>query len=726
MKKNYAQIVLSLLILSCLSVDAQHFTDVSKDVGIDQVYLQRSGMGGGCVFFDFDNDGDEDLYASGGKQPDKFYENNGDGTFSDISASLGITALTENVITTGVATGDIDNDGDREIFVTTWSSATSLADYQPSLLLEFDGSKYVDIGVSAGIVETKLGMGVIFTDYNLDGFLDIYVQNYIDKVGFDVNNFPNHECFANDFYINNGDNTFTESAASLGLDNIGCGLAAMATDLDGDNDMDIYLANDFGEFILPNAFYRNNYPNDSFTDIGPDIGADIGLYGMGIACGDYDHDGDFDYYVTNVGRNVLLKNENDIFADYSTEAGVENTYTPSPPNAPDLLTTGWGAAFIDYDNNTVIDLMVSNGRVPTESYIPTGEIDPNILYVNQDDGTFLPLDNSGLDDGNRGRGMAYSDYDDDGDIDFFITVQDRGDNVIEDHVHSTLHRNNYNGGNNWIKFKLEGVSVNRDAYGARVYAWLNGKKTTREIYGGSSHASQHSSIIHVGLGASTALDSIRVIWPGGKEQLYDGDLSANQTVYIKEDTPQPPLQFVNFTAVALSDEIKLNWTTINESSDNTGFEILRSDSGNPMSVLVTVAPDASGNYEAYDDTVTKGVTYNYRIKQINTDGSFTQTNIRSVLIPEPPQPPVPPTPTTYVGIYPNPVTDVVNMQVPQGETIDAIYIYKANGKLVTVETSLQQDNGKVSLDVHSLPAGIYFVEINSAANTYSHKMVKVN
>ena len=184
-------------------------------------------------------------------------------------------------------------------------------------------------------------------------------------IGFD------HECFDNFFYLNNGDGTFTEMAEDLGVADAGCALAIATTDIDQDGDTDLYLANDFGEWVIPNAFFENVEGTDEFEDIGSMNNAGIEIYAMGIAIGDYDLDQDLDIYVSNLGWNVLLNNNGDgVFSDVTTEANVENEWGMFPFRA-----TSWGTAFIDYDNDLYEDLFVSNGRIPAADFIATADLD---------------------------------------------------------------------------------------------------------------------------------------------------------------------------------------------------------------------------------------------------------------------------------------------------------------------------------------------------------------
>ncbi|HXH17761.1 MAG TPA: FG-GAP-like repeat-containing protein [Chitinophagales bacterium] len=524
--------ITAALLLYPLFSPAQFFTEVSRQSGIDFVTYTPTLIGGGCAFFDYNNDGWLDIYIAGGMKRDKLYRNNADGTFTDVSSSAGITK--PGIYTVGVVTGDIDNDGDRDIFVTTMGRDESFRNMVPNILFRNNGNgTFTDISQSAGIVHNAWSVSATLGDYNLDGFLDIYVANYVDSIRFifdsqnEIAGFS-HTGFANFLYMNNGNGTFSQVAPQLQVDNKGTSLAAAFTDYDFDHDVDIHLVNDFGEWVLPDALYRNEYPLDAFTDVSTPSGADAAIYGMGIAVGDYDEDDDLDYYLTNIGRNVLLNNSGSgIFLDTTDFAGVANTYVDS------LFTTGWGAAFLDYDNDTWLDLFVANGNIPAADFIKTGEKDPNKLYKNNTDGTFSDVSViAGVNDSSRARGLAAGDYDNDGDLDLLVTVVEE-DTLNNDDWHVLLYRNDISTGNHWLKVETVGTQNNRDGFGSRVEVYSDGRKWIREIDGGSSHASQNSSIAHFGLGNEMAVDSVVVRWPGGGRFSF-ANVSADQLITVFE------------------------------------------------------------------------------------------------------------------------------------------------------------------------------------------------
>lgn len=534
---NHYKVLLSTLLLSLLVPDyltGQQFIEISEELGITDYFDDFNSIGGGTAFFDYDADGDDDLYVTGGRNADALYRNNGDGTFTDVTEESGLD-LTAIYFTTGVTTGDIDNDGYREIFVTTFGFVTNLAPNKRNLLFKNMGDgTFQEITPQANVSLASRSVSATFLDHDQDGFLDIYVVNYVDRTRFEFGSNGevvgfDHDCYENQLYHNNGNSTFTEASHQLGLADIGCGLAVTNTDYDMDGDADIYAINDFGHFVSPNQMYVNNLETGVFDILPLNNDINIGLYGMGIAMADYDLDQDYDYYVSNLGSNALLNNNGTgDFENVSMEAGVDNTSTVN-----DLLVTSWGNAFVDIDNNIYEDLLVANGHIPAAEFIATDQEDPNKIYYNNGDNTFTDIsDLAGFNNPNKARGLVYSDYDMDGDVDIFVHVM-RSDSFPE--AHTLFYRNDLVSDNNWVQFRLEGTTANRDAIGAQVKVFVDDLVLLREIWGGGSHASQSSSVAHFGLAENDAIDSVQVVWPGGDLETFHG-LSINERHHLIQNT----------------------------------------------------------------------------------------------------------------------------------------------------------------------------------------------
>lgn len=522
------------------------FEEVSESSGLIFEYKESLKMGGGAATFDYDNDGDDDLYIVGGQNPDGLFENDGFGNFIDISTSTNISFLTDSIMSTSVVTGDIDNDGIREIFVGTIGDlGTSFDAIRPNLLLKYNvnTSQYENIIQSSLISDESFCMGGHFFDSNKDGFLDLYLINYVavpkllqdgsQVIGFD------HECFENKLYINSGDGTFSDQTTFYGLDPIGCTLAATTSDLDWDGDPDLIIANDFGKWLEPNQLFQNEGQDLPYSDISTQSNTNAKMYAMGIAVGDYDEDLDLDFYVTNIGENAFFQNEGNMnFTNIAEDLDVQNTFTEEG-----LYTTGWGAIMEDLNNDSYLDLFVSNGYVYSAVDIDdTEQADELYLGSSQFDFTNITKD-CGIDFKGRSRGALFGDWNNDGHLDL-ITITNE---LTDENQNSINYYKNINDENNWIGFNLIGSVSNRDAFGAKLIIHADNRAILRELRGGDSHASQSSSKLHFGLGNIQNIDSVQVFWPSGIIETYnefqinnyhtitEGTISTTEEVYLDLD-----------------------------------------------------------------------------------------------------------------------------------------------------------------------------------------------
>ena len=500
----------------CFHLTAQQFSDVTNEAGVFHLPIHQSLMGGGVVWLDYDSDGNEDIYFSGCRVRDVLYRNNGDGTFSNATFIAGLT-FTDLFNTMGAVQGDLNNDGFPELFITTWENSTGLELVRNILYLNNGDGTFTDISAEAGLMDESWSTSTVMLDVNLDGFLDIYVLNYMEETGFILDDDGvtvgfDHDCYDNYLYLNNGNLTFTESAESYGLLSGGCGLALSASDVDKDGDPDLQIANDFGEFITPNQLFINNFPDPTFTDVSMESGFDLGMYGMGIAVGDIDNDLDQDFYITNMGKNELLTYElgADTFTNITNESGTANS------GNGELLYTSWGDMFMDVDNDGFMDLFSANGHMSAAAFIQNVQDDPDKLFMNNGDLTFTDnSEESGVDYRGISRGAAYADYNSDGFLDIAVSgIQNPFFSELQGvQLYTNLHTSG-----NWIALTLEGVVSNRSAFGSKVTLYSGGNSFYRELLGGSSHLSQNQSLIHFGLGEIQEIDSLVISWPNGLYQ----------------------------------------------------------------------------------------------------------------------------------------------------------------------------------------------------------------
>ncbi|MCH7762040.1 CRTAC1 family protein, partial [candidate division TA06 bacterium] len=471
-------------------------------------------MGSGAAFLDYDNDGNLDLYiVNSGPLPgfgseevirNLLYRNEGDGTFTYVTEEAGVGDTGYGM---GVSVGDLDNDGYPDIFVTNFG---------PNLLYHNNGDgTFTDVTRKAGVGDDRWGCSAAFLDYDGDGYLDLYVTNYLDFT-FDNHKFcgdpvkniraychPDHYNGVEDIlYRNNGDGTFSDVTKAAGVSNPeGKGLGVICFDYDNDGDTDIYITND----SVRNFLYRNN-GDGTFTDVTLFTGAGYNEdgkteAGMGTDFGDYDHDGYFDIFVTNLDyeTNTLYHNdEGDYFADLTFLAGL---------GEPSIDYVGWGTNFIDYDNDGDEDLFLTNGHVIDNINL----LNPNLtvaqrdfLFENRGDGTFADVSSQSgeyFSIEKVGRGTAFGDYDNDGDVDLFVTNSNDTPNLL---------RNDGGNQNNWLMIKTLGRQSNRDGIGTRISVVSGDLIQMDEVKSGSSYLCQNDLRVHFGLGKRRQVDRVEI------------------------------------------------------------------------------------------------------------------------------------------------------------------------------------------------------------------------
>jgi hypothetical protein len=523
------------------------FTDWTADSGLDFLHVTGASgekymietMGAGAVFFDYDGDGDSDLYlVNGGVLPGfestkpvrgALYRNDGSGRFSDVTLASGLDFEGYGM---GAASADYDNDGDADLYVT---------EFGPNRLFRNNGDgTFTEVAEAAGVVNSLWSVSASWSDLDGDGNLDLYVANYLN-FGFDNNPDCSQRkgekvlrsyCLPDAFqglpdalYRNRGDGTFEDVSRQAGVAlGHGKGLGVVAFDYDRDGLTDLYVAND----TMPN-FLFHNLGGMQFREVALESGVAYdgdgnAQAGMGVDAGDYDRDGDTDLFVTNFQGefNTLYRNgKNGFFTDATSFAGL---------GRPSLRSLGFGTAFVDLDNDGWLDLVVANGHVldnTAELTEGSSYRQRNQLFRNRGDGRFEEIRSAGpgFDVSKVSRGLAFADIEGDGDLDLLFTSSGDGPELL---------RNDGSSGNS-LRLLLVGRRANRDAVGAMLTFDLGGERhITTEVRAGSSYASQNERIVHVGLGAQTRISSVAVQWPGsGKDVL--GPLEVGELLLVVEE-----------------------------------------------------------------------------------------------------------------------------------------------------------------------------------------------
>lgn len=531
------------------------FQDVAAKAGLtapnvsgperDKQYIIET-TGSGVALFDYDNDGWLDIFFVNGttlSPPPKgqeptshLYRNNHDGTFADITQKAGLTRTGWGQ---GVCVGDYDNDGDTDLFITYWE--------QNALYQNNGDGTFTDVAQKIGLGQkaARWGTGCSFLDYDKDGDLDLFIANYID---LDLKKTPargsNDYCSwkglavvcgprglppgVNLLYRNNlkesGADNFTDVSEASGIAKVTgrYGFTSLVSDYDNDGWPDIYLACD----STPNILFHNE-GNGAFTDIGLLSGTAVNedgqeQAGMGVAAGDYDHDGLIDLVKTNFADDTPTLYRNlgkNLFTDatYPARLGVNTRFL------------GWGAGFPDVDNDGWKDIFMVNGHVYPEvdtlnSQSPFKQ--ERVLFWNLRDKTFLDISKhsgAGLIDRRASRGAAFGDLDNDGGVEVVV-------NNIND-LPSLL--KNTGERQNWVLLQTLGTKSNRSGIGARVTIFAGGVRQVDEVRSGGSFLSQNDLRLHFGLGKATLIERAEVLWPSGRKEVFTS-LKANRVVVLEE------------------------------------------------------------------------------------------------------------------------------------------------------------------------------------------------
>jgi len=519
------------------SLFSQHFKEVSNEVGLNYNFPgnDHQEIGAGITILDVNNDGWDDIFQACGIFANKLWLNN-KGKFIDVSKEYGLDII-DTLFVQGASAADYDNDGFDDLFIGNAGNLIFMGDKQAPILLHNVGGKYFERVYAETFSVVGNYPGAAWGDVNNDGYVDLYLYNYIKSMSNTMDTVNNRiltyepVCNENQLFINQSGKGFIDLTDEYKLRDKGCGLAASFTDYDLDNDVDLILLNDFGSWSHKgNRIFKNNYPEKGFTDVSEELGFYNEYYGMGIGPGDYNNDGRLDYYATNIGRNYFYVNEVNGFVEKGVELGIDITYEKDS-----MMGTSWSGLFFDVENDGDVDLFVSKGYLNSIEKVAVK--DENKLFLNDGMNGFINVSKiSGVNDSLVNRGTGLLDFDHDGDLDIAsgLIKMSRGDFANLDQK-IKLYENEQEGDNNFIGFKLIGsTGVNTSCIGCRVTFEIGDKKHIREVDGGSGHSSQSSKILYFGVGKQKKIENVKIQWSNG-EVLILKKIKVNRVYTVQSD-----------------------------------------------------------------------------------------------------------------------------------------------------------------------------------------------
>lgn len=524
------------LLLAVLLISTQYaiaapwkFVDVTQQAGfnyqhgmIDPIKNNLKSrilhMTGGVAAGDYDGDGWVDLYVVRGDiGPNLLFRNKGNGTFEERSVKAGLVSE-KGAVSSGPTFADFTGDGLLDLFVGGAGKTT------PQLFRNRGNGTFENMTPEYGISDIENSYSAAFGDYDRDGDLDLYVSHWSFS-----NNFDRNYLFANE-----GQGEFKDASVSAGLIHlIFADFTGNFADVNDDGWPDLLVAADFEHTKL----FLNNQ-DGTFRDA-TDMKVITDENGMGAAIGDYDNDGDLDWFVTSIldARKIyaeeMYKSEKDTYrVGKSGNRLYRNRGDGSFEDVTELAGVrdggwGWGSCFADFNNDGNLDLFHVNGFLLDEAERDSESSifvdDPVRMFISNGDGTFTEQSAAlGLDDTSQGRGVSCFDYDRDGDIDIFIANFD---------APPRLYRNDGGNRQHYLGVSLKGDPPNTEAIGARIYLTANGITQTRELRVGSNFESQNPVDAHFGLGDAKIVNKLRVVWPNGKISIWH-NVSVDQVINI--------------------------------------------------------------------------------------------------------------------------------------------------------------------------------------------------
>ncbi len=518
-----------------------HLTNVTAAAGIQ--FQHNSGayggkllpetLGSGCAFLDYDRDGWQDILLLNGmdwpghrrqRSTLKLYRNNRNGTFSDVTRAAGLDVELYGM---GVAAGDFNNDGFPDLFISCVG--------QSRLFRNTGKGTFIDATEASGLQGPQgLSTSALWLDYDRDGLLDLFVCNYVRwSPEHDVfcsldgthKSYCTPEAYRGDtcwLFRNRGNGTFEDVTASSGIfDSSSKSLGVAMFDYDQDGWPDLLVAND----TQPNKLYKN-LRNGKFKDVGVEAGLAFSAdgkarAGMGIDTGDFENTGKPGVAITNFDNEMIGLYHSANTGSAGRESGGSGTYDDiamaAGLGAPSRNTLGFGCAFFDVNLDGWLDLAVANGHIDEtvrNIHGNVGYAQAPQLFLNEGGGKFRDVARQlggGFETPIVGRGLAYGDFDRDGDLDLLMTTNNGP---------AYLYRNDLNEGNRSIRFQLVGTKSNRDAIGAAVRIFLGGQSQMRVVRGGSSYLSQSELPVTFGVGKSGKIERVVIEWPSGRTEEY--------------------------------------------------------------------------------------------------------------------------------------------------------------------------------------------------------------
>jgi hypothetical protein len=544
-------VVTAGVIVSGADAPLPQFSDIARQAGVAFHHTNGASaekhlvetMGSGAVFFDYDGDGWVDIFlVDSGSIADpavdrrarhRLYHNRGPSTgsgqarFEDVTERSGIQHHGYGM---GACAGDYDGDGRPDLYITN---------YGPNVLYHNNGDgTFTDVTATAHVGDPRWSTGCAFADLDRDGRLDLWVVNYVDadrthspfcgnaRLGVRFYCHPlNYNPLPSTVYRNDGAGVFTDVSASSGVGALRAnGLGVVIADYDNDGWPDVFVAND----EMPNFLFHNS-GHMRFTETGLASGIAVGAdgkarAGMGIDAGDYDGDGRLDLVITNLDFEMHSLHrglERGLFGYTTMESGI---------GFPTLPFVGFGVAFLDFDNDTELDIAIANGNILDNA----AQLRAGATYM-QRKLLFRNLGNRRFGEVGRmagpafstervSRGLAVADIDNDGDLDLLVTSNGQDAELLRN-----------DGGNraNALLVRLRGADANTDAIGARIRLSVGSRTQIRDVKAGSSYLSQNDLRAHFGLGTAARADRVEVVWPSGRMESV-ASVAANQIVTIAE------------------------------------------------------------------------------------------------------------------------------------------------------------------------------------------------